>query len=87
MLKSESSGGDCVVVIEDDIEGVLFTAHTVRLATFGLDFCVDEHTHLVIKWKHSCLLTAASVGPGALRVDEVGVGSGPAVYGRQHCVI
>lgn len=87
MLKSEPGGGDCIVVIKDDIEGILLSAYTVGLTTFGLNFCVDKHTHLVIKWKYSCLLTAASVGPRALRINEVGVGSGPAVYGCQHCVI
>ena len=51
MLESEPCGLNSALVIEDDIERVLFSTDAVLLAALAVDFDFCEHPHLFVKWE------------------------------------
>ena len=74
-------------IVEDDIEGELFTTDSIALAAFTVDLYIDEHLHLGVEVQDSGLLRSTGICPDSLVIDKVLVGAGPRVDWGEHRVI
>lgn len=80
MLESEPSGLNFTLVVEDDVEGVLFSTDTVLLAALTLNLDLSEEFHLLIERQFRCDYRSALIRPHT-DADEVVEWADPGVDG------
>ena len=77
MLETESGRGHAILVIKDDVKGVLFATNAVTLTTFTFYLNLDEFGHLVVKTHHRRRITLTSIFPNLIRLNEILEGADP----------
>ena len=87
MLEAEPSSGYSIVVVKDNVKGVLLATHAITLTTFTLYLYFHEFGHLVVETHYSCLITAAGTFPNLTRLNEILEGSDPGVDWGKNSVI
>ena len=87
MLEAEPGCGYAILVIKDNVKGVLFTTDAITLTTLTFYLNFDECGHLVIKTHHSCRITLASFLPYLIWFNEILEGSDPRVHWGNNGII